>query len=248
MRGLFPSAKHSEMPFALRHLRVDFRGAARARNYGARHATGRIINFPDDDCELTSGLLRKAQAAMQDGKLRVLVGMSVNRDGRPSTTRFKSGRTPLTLWNMWGRSIEFTMFFDRVTFLECGGFDEEFGVGSTYGADEGPELLIRMLRQLDYGAVVYDASLRFYHPDKIEGYPQAALTRSFSYARGTGALWAKWPLLPVHVYGANLLARTLVASLLFRGAKREYYLHRLAGLREGFRDFRSRKSTPYDAA
>src|SRR5687768_2332931 len=44
----------SRMP--LKHLKVESRGAARARNHGLGVAKGAIINFPDDDCEFTPGL------------------------------------------------------------------------------------------------------------------------------------------------------------------------------------------------
>jgi glycosyltransferase involved in cell wall biosynthesis len=238
---LVPTAKAFRDVFSLQHLRVSFRGAARARNYGARFAAGRVLNFPDDDCELIPGVLDRARAAIQERNLLVLIGMSVDRAGRPSNSRFKSGRTLLTVWNMWSRNIEFTMFFDRATFAESGGFDEDFGVGSSYGADEGPELLIRILPRVEYGVAEYDSSLRFYHPEKVVDYTAAALDRSFSYARGTGALLAKWTLLPVYLHGANLFVRALVGSIVFRGAKGQYYLRRVTGLWDGFSDYRRHK-------
>jgi len=233
---------------SITHLKVDFRGAARARNFGARHATGKVINFPDDDCEVLDRALGGAQSGFQRVGLKVLIGMAIDRQGRASTTRFKKGHMPLSLWTMWGRNIEFTMFFDRETFLDIGGFDEEFGVGSTYGSEEGAELLVRMLRKLKSGSIVYDQAIRFYHPDKVGNYSEESLRRSFSYARGTGALVAKWPLLQVWCFMLGLAARTLVALAIFRGRKRQYYLQRAKGLVSGFKDYRQAHGGPATSA
>ncbi len=137
--------------FPIRHLRVNFRGAARARNYGARHAIGKVLNFPDDDCELTPMLLEDVKRRLTTQPIKVLVGMCIDRSGDPSTTRFALDERPLTAWTMWGRNIEFTMFFDSSTFARAGGYDERFGVGSDFGSDEGAELLLRLLQELPPG-------------------------------------------------------------------------------------------------
>jgi glycosyltransferase involved in cell wall biosynthesis len=221
----------------LRHVRVSFRGAARARNHGAKLAQARWLNFPDDDCELFQSTLERARDGLSEGA-PVLIGMAVDRAGEASTTRFKQDKRRLSLWSMWGRNIEFTMFFDRQVFIESGGYDEEFGVGSAYGSEEGAELLIRLLRALPSGAVAYDSSVRFYHPNKVTAYSEKVLERSYSYARGTGALVAKWPLLPVWYFAFGFVLRTFAAIVIFRGLKRQYYRRRLAGLLSGFFDYR----------
>src|SRR5258708_3050813 len=49
----------------LMHLKVESKGAARARNHGLGFAKGRIINFPDDDCEFTPELLELVATRLQ---------------------------------------------------------------------------------------------------------------------------------------------------------------------------------------
>jgi glycosyltransferase involved in cell wall biosynthesis len=226
--------------FPLRRLRVDFRGAARARNHGARRASGRVLNFPDDDCELTPALLADVRARLEARPVKVLIGMCVDRDGAASTTRFARDERPLSAWSMWNRNIEFTMFFDRATFARAGGYDERFGVGAEFGSDEGAELLIRLLRALPAGQVRYDHRLRFLHPDKARDASPAGAARAYGYARGSGALLAKWPIAPVIAHSARVLLGAAAAAATSTGGRRRLYLGRLRGFASGFLAYRGR--------
>jgi glycosyltransferase involved in cell wall biosynthesis len=226
--------------FPLTHLRVDFRGAARARNFGARRARGRVLNFPDDDCELTPRLLADVRARLDRQPLAVLIGMCVDRDGAASTTRFARDERALSAWSMWTRNIEFTMFFDRAAFARAGGYDERFGVGAEFGSDEGAELLIRLLRTLPAGQVRYDHALRFFHPDKAADASPAGAARAYGYARGSGALLAKWPIAPVIVHSARVLAGAAAGAAISTGGRRRLYLERLRGFAAGFLGYRGR--------
>jgi glycosyltransferase involved in cell wall biosynthesis len=225
--------------FSLRHCRVDFTGAARARNYGARYATGRILAFPDDDCELTPTLLSQAKELFIAKQVKVLIGICTDRLANATVTHFVADERPLTKWTMWGRHAEATMMFDRTTFLACEGFDEAFGVGAEFGSDEGPELLIRLLGKLKPGETFYSHRLRFFHPEVARNFSPAGISRSYSYARGSGALLAKWPTVPVYRRSLSLLLRAAVASLCFRGTKAEYYRARIKGFIDGFRAYRA---------
>lgn len=224
--------------FPLRHLRVAFKGAARARNHGARFATGRYINFPDDDCTLMPNTIPIATQLLADLDLKVLIGMSVDGSGGDSTAAFARDERTLNPRTMWGRSIEFTMFFDRRVFADVGGYDERFGPGSVYGSGEGPEILIRILRALPAGSVYYSHRLRFLHPNKSRDFTDAGARREFSYARGHGALFAKWPLPSVAPEMVRYGASSALGSVVFSGGKRRMYRERLRGFLEGFREFR----------
>ena len=46
----------------VRHVKVDFTGNARARDYGIGLAQGRIVAFPDDDCAYDKDVLKKVVA------------------------------------------------------------------------------------------------------------------------------------------------------------------------------------------
>ena len=221
----------------LQRMQVSFKGAARARNYGARFATGEVINFPDDDCELSTRLLEDAQRLFESNCYKVVIGMTVDRQGHASTASFRRDQRVLSEWSMWGRNVECTMFFRRNVFLASDGFDERFGVGSDFGSDEGAELLIRLLKKLAPGEVFYTDRLAFYHPQKGTGCSPDDLRRAFSYARGTGALFAKWPTASVTYHCARLLVRAAAAALICVGQRRRFYLERLRGFVDGYRDF-----------
>jgi glycosyltransferase involved in cell wall biosynthesis len=229
--------------YPIRHLQVNFRGAARARNYGARHAIGTVLNFPDDDCEVTPMVLEDVKRRLTTEPIKVLAGMCIDRGGEPSTTRFALDERPLTAWSMWRRFIEFAMFFDRATFLRAGGYDEHFGVGAEFGSDEGAELLIRLLRELAPGEAHYSHTLRFYHPDKAADCSPEGAARAYSYARGSGALLAKWPTAPVILYSARVFLGAAAATVICAGARRRLYLRRMQGFVSGFRGYRTARRT-----
>ncbi|MGZ5056696.1 MAG: glycosyltransferase family A protein, partial [Methylobacter sp.] len=46
----------------VKHVKVDFTGNARARDYGIGLAKGRIVAFPDDDCAYDKDVLKKVVA------------------------------------------------------------------------------------------------------------------------------------------------------------------------------------------
>ena len=48
---LCPIIEEFEQKFELRHEKVTFKGATKARNYGFNLSQGEYIMFPDDDCE-----------------------------------------------------------------------------------------------------------------------------------------------------------------------------------------------------
>jgi len=228
--------------FRLHRLHVGFRGAARARNHGARHATGSVLNFPDDDCELPPTLLADVRERLEARPVKVLIGMCVDRDGAASTTRFALDERALSAWSMWNRNIEFTAFFDRATFAAAGGYDERFGVGAAFGSDEGAELLIRLLRALPPGEIRYDHRLRFFHPDKAADWSPAGLARAYSYARGSGALLAKWPTAPVLLHSARVLGGAVLGAAISGRRRRALYLGRLRGFMSGFAAYRARRA------
>lgn len=227
-----------ESAFLINHLKVDFKGAARARNYGVRFASGKYLNFPDDDCELLPDTLIFARELLDGMSLKLLNGRCLDRLGGASTTRFIEDERYLTPWRIWGRNIEFTTFFEREAFLAVGGYDERFGVGSNYGADEGPEILIRLLSTLPAHQAYYSHRLRFIHPDKAVDYSETGARRAFSYARGRGALLAKWPILPMYRNALKFLTFSVLGRLLFRGGKGRCYWRRLEGFVSGYTEFR----------
>lgn len=231
--------KRYDLKFPLNHLKVNQPiGRTRACNYGARFASGKYINFPDDDCELMPDTLRLAHELLVSMNLKLLSGMCVDHHGHDSTTRFRHDERFLTAWSIWDRNIEFTTFFERESFLRVGGYDERFGLGSRYGADDGPDLIFRVLSTLPARQAYYSHRVRFIHPDKRQDYSSSAVERTFNYARGRGALLAKWPIMPMYRNALKFVTLSFLGRVLFRGGKGRMYWRRLRGFVSGYSEFR----------
>ena len=127
----------------VKHVKVDFVGNSRARDYGIGMAQGRIIAFPDDDCGYDRDVLKKVVAEFSRRKdLAILVAGSYDF----SSSRFSIGVNSrkaqyFSRFQMMG--VEFTQFFDlnRIDRQQF-HLDHDFGIGSKYSGGEGFELCI----------------------------------------------------------------------------------------------------------
>ena len=69
-------------------------------------------------------------------------------------------------------------------------YDENMGVGTFYGSQEGYDILYRMLQ--DGVNVKFNPNLKFYHPQTITDYTsRSSIRRSFNYRCGFGYLCRK---------------------------------------------------------
>ena len=102
-------------------------GIARARNAGARHATGDVLVFVDADAIVPPSLLEKIHRRMQD---LACVGGGVDVHYCPNRL---SIRVYLRLWRFLARRLEMvqgaTQFCRRSAFDAVGGYDETAWIG-----------------------------------------------------------------------------------------------------------------------
>jgi len=98
-------------PFRLLYLRQTNQGSAAARNRGARHSTGDILVFVDDDITLDSEYL----AAIIDRTTAGAVAMGVWQPYRPPNPTHFSNATALPLEVQAARAIH----HQEVPFTEC---------------------------------------------------------------------------------------------------------------------------------
>lgn len=186
--------------FALRmpllHLKTESKGAARARNYGLGFSKGTLINFPDDDCEFSPGLL-DAVAQRLDAKegldaVFVRAVDPISREGKVS--RFRCEGQWVTPINVFSTTIEFTMFIKASALAEIGPQDEKLGVGTFYGAEEGSDFVLRGLAMKK--RFYFEPSLLIYHVQKnerndAERFGAAEQKRAYNYGKGFGRLMVK---------------------------------------------------------
>ncbi|WP_010240447.1 glycosyltransferase family 2 protein [Clostridium arbusti] len=228
--------------FPINHIKVNFKGAAKARNYGVRYATGDIINFPDDDCELSKDLLSKVNNIFnEDTNNELIFGRSLDRNSmQASIVNFYKSSVSVRYSNIYRSTVEFTMFIKKNVFEELGGYDEELGVGTYFGAEEGADLVIRALSKSK--KIMYYPDLLFYHPEKINKYGVNECLRGLSYARGAGALAYKHICINknIHVFkliiyiNLKAMAAIIIYFFTFKFKKSRYYLYVLFGRIQGF--------------
>jgi GT2 family glycosyltransferase len=174
--------------FALKHIRMLGTGASRARNVGLDHATGELIAFPDDDCKYLDGYLDVVDEIFtKDPSIGCISGFPTSEEQGVGSA-WRGGERDLDAFEVLDRCQEFTIVVRRRA-LNGLRYNERLGVGARtlWGAEEGPDLLIRLVAT---GCrLVYFPRLFVYHPHKRGKITLFSLSRTASYARGRGCLF-----------------------------------------------------------
>lgn len=166
------------------HEKVIFKGAAKARNYGFQRASGEVINFPDDDAVMAPDILHFVDDFFEhDNDYKAIFGRVQDKDNSKNIQHFKKKDTRVKLCNLYQTTIETSMFIKKETFQEIGMYDEKFGIGTYFGAEEGADLVSRLLYRKT--KMMYVAKPFFYHPNKRD---YTLLDRAYNFGLGFGAL------------------------------------------------------------
>ena len=183
-------------PFPVRCIREPEPGASRARNAGIRQATGSVVVFTDDDCEVEPDwLVRIAETFQRMPQLTGLFGRVLPGEAGPidvSTLSVKSApeprdyRWPCSPFIGHGNN----MAFRRQSLLAVSGFDVSFGPGAPLRAGEDLELAYRLLRNGAWLRYEPSVGLRHMPRDTEKG----MLHGHRRNAIGLGAFFAKWIL------------------------------------------------------
>jgi glycosyltransferase involved in cell wall biosynthesis len=221
------------------HVKVNFVGNARARDYGIAFAQGRIVAFPDDDCAYDKDVLEKVVAEFNKREqLSILVAGSYEF----SSSRFSIGVNShkahyFSRFQMMG--VEFTQFFDldRIDKQQF-NLDHDFGIGSKYSGGEGFELLYRLLRA--GGTAFYTPGIKIFHPNK--DHYQLGPERMLMYSMGVGAYIRKFAnqkdmyiiyYIVRKMFVAPLL-KMILATVMLDPKKLAYYFYNMVGVWRGF--------------
>jgi len=223
----------------VKHVKVDFVGLARSRDYGIGLAQGRIIAFPDDDCAYERNVMEKVVAEFAKRKnLSILVAGSYEF----SSSRFSIGVNShkaqyFSRFRMMG--VEFAQFFDRNR-IDGKQFylDHDFGIGSKYSGGEGFELLYRLLRA--GSTAFYTPEIKIYHPDK--DHYKLGTGRMLMYSTGVGAYIRKFAneqdvFILYYIIRKMFVApilKMMLALILLNPKKLAYSFYNLVGIWCGF--------------
>lgn len=131
--------------YKFRYLHQENRGPASARNLGVRNASGELVAFTDDDCDVEPEWLRNLVNSMEDENIAG-VGGTV----RPSTKGIVSDFIHYMRWfepavinGIVVYLITANACFRKKVLNEVNGFDERI----TKPGGEDPELCLKMLEK-----------------------------------------------------------------------------------------------------
>jgi len=222
--------------FPLRHLRLETRGASRARNAGLPLTTGDIIAWPDDDCFYPPDLLAKAQEVFTqcldwDG----LIGNPVDEEGTVHDRRHIPRQRQLSRIDLLRVGVEYCLFLRKTIIDQVGGFSDVFGpgAGTNWWAGEATEYELRLLRS--GGSLGFSPELRVHHPNQgIFEFSPEAIRKTYHYAQGMGAAIRKnqlgksgTPSWFIGYYSLLYLRAALLSAL--RGQFRYSRMHLMRG-------------------
>lgn len=204
---LSPVVREWESKLQLKHIPMQGRGASRGRNRGLVEATGDIITFPDDDCIYPRDVLENV-AKFFDTRPD-MGGLTVRcaaPDGDSKIASFVAPPGEVTRATLLDCFVEI-VFYVRREALGDVRFNDELGVGAgtPWGADEGPDLALRLL---DRGVRVwYLPEIILLHPCPLVTVDEGALRRSYSYSCGRGRLFR------LHNFPLRTVGYSMVRSL-----------------------------------
>ncbi len=217
------------------HLRVNFRGAAKARNYGLKFAKGKYIHFPDDDSSYERDTLKKVQTLFETHNYDAIAVKVLDPETKQAALlNFSNKRTFINCFNFFRLTIEFNTFWKKEILVNLKGFDERLGVGTYFSSEESGDLILRALKK---GCnIIYCPNIIIYHPDKRN--PESE--KIFTYALGFGALLRKHLkdrnicILPYTIsYVGKSIVGIIIFSILNRRLFRKYK-NRLLGTLKGY--------------
>ena len=136
------------------HKRVNFKGASKSRNFGAKQAVSALIAFPDDDCLYPPTLIENISSLF---KLKAEVDTILTAKIEPSEISSSLSKPHLSysgvtsILDLFKAKAETSNIFSRKSKLELllYIFNENIGPGANtpWVSNEETDLLIRLLKQ-----------------------------------------------------------------------------------------------------
>lgn len=213
---------------------VQFKGLSRAKNYGVTKANGKIVCFPDDDAEFCKETVSKALYTLRKKKADCVFGKTIDKETRKDTViKYQPYAKFLSINDFEGAFIEATMFA-YVELLIKYPFDENMGAGTICGAEEGYDLVYRLL--LDKKVIYYEPTIIYYHPNQIgKRVSEKEIKRAFYYSCGFGHLCKKHKFVKKYKRRVTKLLFGIPIIAIIRRKELKYFMAQWMGLRLGYK-------------
>ncbi len=143
----------TDFGFDVFYLHTDIKGAVKARNTGAKYATGRVLAFTDDDCEPEFDWLENAHRRFVENEIIGIEGLV--KSDRAQDPNYRT----VTNENFEGLGyMTANLFITVEVFLRINGFDERFDLPHFR---EDTDLGWRALK---FGKIPYAKDVVVFHP------------------------------------------------------------------------------------
>lgn len=189
-------------------------GVSRARNIGLQYATSQYVTFADDDCCYSPKLVASViKSFANNPSLDVLSVYADDENGTGAIANMQNFPSRITIGNVFQTHIEFSLFFRANVFAETNiFFDESMGVGShgNVGADEGPDLLIRLMKH--NVNMYFEPSMIIYHPSPFSQNKDMS-ERGYKYNYARSVLINKYSLPKIQIVLG--IMKNIIGCLLF---------------------------------
>tara|TARA_B100001989_G_scaffold253290_1_gene239615 strand:- start:187 stop:1023 length:837 start_codon:yes stop_codon:yes gene_type:complete len=199
---------------------VNFKGACKARNYGAKFANGEYIAFPDDDTEYSRDVLSLvAEGFKSIDDADILITNCLDHDSSKAVLNKINKKVFLikSIYGLLKERIVTSQIFLKSSMFENSSyiFDEMMGPGACtpYASNDETDLLIRALK--DKKKIYLNRNILIFHPTNYPHYQKAYL-----YGLGRFRLIQKHNL-GISFYLINILQPVirLIYSFKFKNTK-----------------------------
>ncbi len=217
------------------HIKIFERGLSKARNIGLQYANGEILGFPDDDCEYSDELLMDIHKKFVTHNHEIVSCRIVNKLTNANIgISWPDHVLSISRDNLFKTCMSASFFIKNKNNSKI-IFDEEFGIGSVYGSAEESDYILRALLSGYRG--VYYPDTKIFHPEMINDYSHANLSKAYNYSLGLGGFYKK------HYYNFSLASVIYVLTVkpiggmlcnVFMPRKFRYYFNILRGRISGF--------------
>lgn len=209
-------------------------GASKARNFGLKFIKPKLkfddyICFPDDDCYYENNF-QKILIKNIKKSLDIIFG-----DVRDPNDELRMGAHVFNKTNLKLNfiSINCPSFFIKYRLMTDTLFDENYGPGAPLFAVEETEMLYRISKNKKKINILYDPSLKIFHPYKII---EGQKLRNYSYAQGAFFRNIFNPFCIQFWIYLTVIIRPFIGYLryFFDYRHRKYYLERCISITKGF--------------
>lgn len=172
--------------FDIVHIKSKIKGISLNRNKGLFHAKGKIIAFPDDDCEYSKNTIELAVKYLYDKPKCIYSCRTLEKGKNYGTGVMYENDSEINIDNV-DKTIKSITFFVNIANDDILLFDTKLGVGAEFGSGEETDYVLELLHR-GYSGYYFSKHI-VYHPAKKGNYED--LDRAYKYAMGYGALCKK---------------------------------------------------------